>query len=233
MGKKDYYILLKSPLWQKKRLEIMQRDNFSCRSCGCKDKMLHVHHLYYVKGKNPWDYPNDAFLTLCEECHNKIHKKSKKPTKDIIKSAIGKKVFFRGLIKEKRITPTEKIVLSFVLTHEKANNTEIAKTLSISRKTVIVAIKKIKELGLIENKELIMQHGFFILEKEDRLTGELLVFYSYLRDKSAKYNYQLDTFKSKFMEEFGKSKVAITKLLNRLYEENLAKRLDNGKLQIY
>lgn len=59
---------LKDPRWQKKRLEIMQRDNFACLNCCSKDKTLNVHHVIYVKGLDPWDY-GDSLLTLCEECH--------------------------------------------------------------------------------------------------------------------------------------------------------------------
>ncbi len=37
-------------------------------------KGLHVHHKYYVKGKLPWEYPNEALVTLCETCHFDFHK---------------------------------------------------------------------------------------------------------------------------------------------------------------
>ena len=38
-------------------------------------KVLNVHHNYYIVGKNPWEYPNDALVTLCESCHQKRHEK--------------------------------------------------------------------------------------------------------------------------------------------------------------
>ncbi len=34
---------------------------------------LHVHHLYYIKGKEPWDYKDSALITLCADCHQKRH----------------------------------------------------------------------------------------------------------------------------------------------------------------
>jgi 5-methylcytosine-specific restriction endonuclease McrA len=37
----------------------------------CKD--LHVHHKYYQKGRNPWEYPNEALTTLCWHCHEELH----------------------------------------------------------------------------------------------------------------------------------------------------------------
>lgn len=65
---------LKHPKWQKKRLEIMQRDNFTCQMCGAKDKPLHVHHLVYKKGQKPWEYEDNSLITLCEECHCEEHR---------------------------------------------------------------------------------------------------------------------------------------------------------------
>lgn len=60
---------LKSPQWQRKRLEILQRDNFMCTVCMENQKTLHVHHKIYIKGRNPWNYPNDNLIILCEDCH--------------------------------------------------------------------------------------------------------------------------------------------------------------------
>ena len=60
---------LKHPKWQKKRLEILSRDKFTCRGCGSKDHTLHVHHFTYQKGKLPWEYENSNFITLCDLCH--------------------------------------------------------------------------------------------------------------------------------------------------------------------
>ena len=34
---------------------------------------LHVHHKYYVKDKYPWQYSEDALVTVCLECHENIH----------------------------------------------------------------------------------------------------------------------------------------------------------------
>ena len=76
-NKKSYYELLRDPRWQKKRLEIMSRDNFSCTSCEGKDKQLHVHDLHYIRGNDPWDCPNNLLITLCEDCHKEYEKHSR------------------------------------------------------------------------------------------------------------------------------------------------------------
>jgi len=67
---KTYGEKLLDPRWQKKRLEVMERDKFKCRSCHADSETLHVHHLFYDKGAEPWEYEESALLTLCKTCHS-------------------------------------------------------------------------------------------------------------------------------------------------------------------
>jgi hypothetical protein len=67
---------LKDPRWQRKRLEILNRDGFKCLDCGDNRKTLHVHHKSYASGRDPWSYPDDNFITLCIDCHSQAHKKT-------------------------------------------------------------------------------------------------------------------------------------------------------------
>lgn len=60
---------LLDPQWQKKRLEIFQRDNFTCKRCDDANKTLHVHHKYYEYNLLPWEYPDESLVTLCCDCH--------------------------------------------------------------------------------------------------------------------------------------------------------------------
>ena len=71
--KKNYSDLLKDPRWQKKRLEILQRDNFKCRSCTDDSNTLHVHHFRYDPDLLPWEYDNEDLITFCETCHEAWH----------------------------------------------------------------------------------------------------------------------------------------------------------------
>lgn len=62
--------------WQKKRLEILNRDEFTCQECMAGEDhgvTLHVHHLWYAPNRKPWDYPDTALKTLCSECHTEAH----------------------------------------------------------------------------------------------------------------------------------------------------------------
>lgn len=74
MSKPSYSEQLKDPRWQKKRLEIFNRDKFTCVQCGNFKSTLHVHHANgYQNGLMPWEYPDVELLTLCESCHTKEH----------------------------------------------------------------------------------------------------------------------------------------------------------------
>lgn len=73
MTKLTYAEQLKHPKWQRKRLEALESANFQCTSCGDKEKMLHVHHKRYVKGRSAWEYDLPELSVLCEDCHAASH----------------------------------------------------------------------------------------------------------------------------------------------------------------
>lgn len=79
----NYKEQIKHPNWQKKRLEIFERDNWQCQNCGAKDNTLNVHHKWYSFNKQIWDYTDLCFITLCNDCHEGIH-----ILKDLIKECI-------------------------------------------------------------------------------------------------------------------------------------------------
>ena len=64
-----YADLLRDPRWQRKRLEIFERDQWTCQICGATDRELQVHHLRYRRGCLPWEYGNVDLRTLCRPCH--------------------------------------------------------------------------------------------------------------------------------------------------------------------
>ncbi|MGM9811107.1 MAG: HNH endonuclease [Paludibacteraceae bacterium] len=65
--------------WREKREEILHRDGYTCKWCGRRESetvKLHVHHLTYIRGCQPWDYPNELLETLCAGCHSGEHEKT-------------------------------------------------------------------------------------------------------------------------------------------------------------
>ena len=105
----NYTELLNSPKWQKKRLEILQRDEFKCCYCGDTETELHIHHLQY-NGK-PWQIENEHLITLCMDCHRLItfnkdlnvikiikHNYDDKLKSFYIKNKIDKSIFIQIII---------------------------------------------------------------------------------------------------------------------------------------
>lgn len=65
----DYTHNLKNGDWQKKRLEIFNRDGFRCRNCNSKDALC-VHHILY-EHTLPWLTQDKYLISLCDQCHKK------------------------------------------------------------------------------------------------------------------------------------------------------------------
>lgn len=72
-GSMSYAEQLKHPFWQRKRLEILQRSDFSCESCGDTEKTLSVHHKRYIKGRMAREYDGSELDALCVDCHQREH----------------------------------------------------------------------------------------------------------------------------------------------------------------
>ena len=69
---------LRDPRWQRIRIDVWRRAGCMCEACGNDKESLEVHHCYYEKGKEPWDYPLSCFLLLCESCHSEWHEEKQK-----------------------------------------------------------------------------------------------------------------------------------------------------------
>ena len=68
-----YQDQIKSPKWQKKRLQVLESSKFKCDECQNTEKQLHVHHTHYRKGAKIWEYDNIELRCLCDTCHSLTH----------------------------------------------------------------------------------------------------------------------------------------------------------------
>lgn len=93
--KSVYLEKLRDPRWQKRRLEIMNRDHFSCQNCCDTKQTLNVHHQSYERGKDPWDYPDCYLITLCDDCHE-IESRLRRETEDKLLKSIRLAGFLVG-----------------------------------------------------------------------------------------------------------------------------------------
>jgi hypothetical protein len=62
-----YSEMLQDPRWQKKRLQVLERDKWTCQLCGDTESTLHIHHKKYVS--KPWDSELNDLVTYCKHCH--------------------------------------------------------------------------------------------------------------------------------------------------------------------
>lgn len=55
------------------RQKVYERDNWTCQQCGIKGNKINAHHIKSWKYYPKLRYSVDNGVTLCEECHIKIH----------------------------------------------------------------------------------------------------------------------------------------------------------------
>lgn len=102
---------LANPEWQKKRLQVFERDGFCCNLCSATDTELHVHHKEYHKGKKAWEYDLSNFMTVCKYCHEILEAlKSAKATA----LSVGKFIHPSGVITFSVVARIGKEILIFI-----------------------------------------------------------------------------------------------------------------------
>jgi len=113
---------LKDPRWQRKRLEILNRDKWTCQICLDTTETLHVHHKSYdgVFIKLAWQYDNHVYTTLCDTCHIEIERHIKEHGSDeefdLFKIFEGEKYLYAVIYSKGAIilkTYTGEMIMSF------------------------------------------------------------------------------------------------------------------------
>ena len=69
---KDYDKYLRSKHWKKTRKKALERAEYQCQLCACKDAVLDVHHNNY---NNVGNEQEKDLIVLCRPCHRKFHTK--------------------------------------------------------------------------------------------------------------------------------------------------------------
>jgi len=67
--------------WDSRRKTVYQRDNHTCQNCGAQGEKhsqveIHAHHI--VPKARGGSHKTTNLISLCKECHNTVHSKSKK-----------------------------------------------------------------------------------------------------------------------------------------------------------
>lgn len=73
MSRTTYSEKLRDPRWQRRRLEKLNASDWKCDKCSTPHVTLHVHHVRYIGGREPWEYADDELQVLCSQCHSGEH----------------------------------------------------------------------------------------------------------------------------------------------------------------
>lgn len=98
MAQISYSDKLKDPRWQRRRLKILERDNWACVSCHIDNETLNVHHLKYHPSGNPWEVEDRHLITLCEDCHKEEHSSRKAYEERLLDALKGKSLTAGGVL---------------------------------------------------------------------------------------------------------------------------------------
>lgn len=157
---------LKDSRWQKKRLEVLERDGWKCLRCNKGENggvCLHVHHSYYKKGKDPWEYDSESLSTLCADCHEKEPK-----SREYFLDQIQKSIILNGFIS----THAYEIdcLIANISMIKKTELQELFATLQCVAYEPIMAkmVRAIKTYDWDEFDKLLVEYDKYRAEQEER-----------------------------------------------------------------
>lgn len=92
----SYHDDMKTATWQKRRLQLLERDKWKCQNHDCtgESQQLEIHHIDYIPGQKIWEYPDDMLLTLCSKCHSKEQERD--PAERMLINSMRMKGFMVG-----------------------------------------------------------------------------------------------------------------------------------------
>ncbi len=80
---------LRDVRWKRRRDDLLRRSNYTCCECceplatGTMD--LQVHHVVYITALDPWDYPDELLVVVCD-----WHHKERQAVEQAIYAEVGK-----------------------------------------------------------------------------------------------------------------------------------------------
>ena len=141
-----------------RREAVLHRDKYTCQICGKKHTKLEVHHIVY-KSQGGTDN-EDNLITLCEDCHDKIHNGqiilAKKPRKMNLKHATHMSIIRSQLLK---VYPEAIETFGFV-TKENRNHLRLSKDHYIDTCVIASGGKEFKLNGEIFYKRRVAKGDY-------------------------------------------------------------------------
>jgi len=153
----NYHRQMKHPLWQKKRLEVLELHNYTCQECGDKETELHVHHPFYKRGAMIWDYTKEELMCLCNKCHADTHELDESLNKYMKSCSLNAKFMLKGFFNGLHVIEEQKNTKDIVCLGLPINNNE--NYVTHFKKGLVHAFNKIETveelMSIYENTTLI------------------------------------------------------------------------------
>ena len=161
-----------------RREAVLNRDNYTCQVCGKKNTRLEVHHIVY-RSQGGTDDENNL-ITLCEDCHDKVHNGkltiNKKPKKLNLKYATHMSIIRSQLLK---VYPEAIETFGFV-TKENRNHLGLGKEHYIDACVIASGGKEFKVLNEVFFKKRVAKGDYQLCKgsggKQKMPTGKILGF---------------------------------------------------------
>lgn len=159
MSRTTYSEKLRDPRWQRRRLEKLNASDWKCDKCSTPHVTLHVHHIKYTKGKEPWEYADDELRVLCEVCHSAEHPNKPKRSNGSTRKIAGRFTMLSNSVgRDARLSYCARGILLMASTH---SNRWVFNVKSINdgspkegKVTIGNAIKELKRFGYLTMKRV-------------------------------------------------------------------------------
>ena len=87
--KLTYAEKLRDVRWKRRRDEMLRRSNWTCCECGTPlesgEMDLQIHHTAYITALDPWDYPDELLVVVCD-----WHHKERQAVEQAIYAEVGR-----------------------------------------------------------------------------------------------------------------------------------------------
>lgn len=114
----------------------------------------------------------------------------------------------------------------------------LSKSLNFSRQTIYNCLELIRLSAYIDDdgiyfpKEM-LNNGYFELQMKSGLTKELLIFYSWLVERSRDYGGYVDAYSDRIAELYGVESMYVRQMIHRLSEKGWVKRIKDERKNRY
>ena len=145
--------------YSSRREAVLHRDNYTCQCCGKKNCRLEVHHIKFRRNGGTDDEEN--LITLCEDCHKRVHAGTVVLNKKPKKSKGLKHATHMSIIRSQLLKKYPDVIETFgFVTSENRNRLKLKKDHYIDACVIASGGLEFKELDVIYRKRRVSKGDY-------------------------------------------------------------------------